>query len=228
MYNFIFKYNEYIKNIFESNVNDDLKIYNDFKNGYVIEGLIETQPLDKSIRILKKRFNDIEVFGGEAGEIVMIDLKKGLDYYQPLVNNLGYFISRKCINDKWYNYIDKISGFISGIVIEPKFDSIVDVPPILYHATLSKNNKSISKVGLIPRSNNKKTTHPDRIYFTKDPKIADILSKDLYKNETNPDISIWEINTDGLVIRLYKDINFEYGLYTLGNIPPNNLKLMHV
>jgi len=227
MYNFIFKYNEYIKNIFESNIDDDLRIYTEFKNGYIVEGLIETQPLDKSIRILKRRFNDIEVFESETGEIVMIDLKQDLNHYTPLINNLGYFISRKCINDKWYNYINQISGVISGIVIEAKFDSIVNVPPFLYHATLSKNNNSISKVGLIPRSNNKKTTHPDRIYVTKDLKIANILGKDLFKDVTSTDISIWEIDTNGLDMRLYKDINFiKYGFYTLSNIPPNNLKLI--
>ena len=160
MYNFVFKYNEYIDNIFESYISDDIKIYTEFKNGYIVEGLIETQPIDKSIKILKRRFNDIKVFQTENNEIVMIGLKKDLNHYIPLINNLGYFISRKCINDKWYNYIDNMEGFIYGVVIKPKFDSIVDVPPILYHVTLSKNNNSISKVGLIPRSNNKKKLIP--------------------------------------------------------------------
>lgn len=227
MYDFILKYNEYIENIFESSKNDDIEIYTEFKNKYIIEGLIHTQDIEKSIRIIQRKFTDIKVSKTQDIEILMDQLKLDLTDYLPIINNLGYFVSRKCINKVWYNYIDPIIGNISSIIIEPKFDLLSETPPILYHVTLSKNNKSISTIGLIPKSNNKKTTHPERIYFTKDFNVSIKLSKILYKDIPSSDISIWEINTNGLDIKLYEDINFKkYGFYILSNIPPTNLKLI--
>lgn len=228
-YNFIFNYNEYLKNVLNLNIYDDKKMFEEFNGVIITEGMIKTHPVDQSIRILKNRFDNITINKEKDGEIRINGLSKDIGHYLPLINNLGYFISLKCIDGEWYNYIDSISGFISGVVIEAKFDLKVEVPPVLYHTTLSKNNKNIYKVGLIPKSNNKKTTHPDRIYFTKDLKIANLFGKELQKDDQSIDISIWEINTNGLVMNLYSDVNMRnYGFYTLRNIPPNNLKLIHV
>jgi hypothetical protein len=56
---FLFEYNEYIKNI--ENSNNDEYIYNEilkrtkFNHLVILEGLIKTHPIDKSINIFKKK-----------------------------------------------------------------------------------------------------------------------------------------------------------------------------
>lgn len=58
----ILTYIEYIKNIEISSSEDDFKIYNDivknplFDNLILIEGLIKTHPIQKSINIIKNKF----------------------------------------------------------------------------------------------------------------------------------------------------------------------------
>ena len=56
-FSFIFDYMDYIDNIFEKKLIDDIEIYEQFEKNFIKEGLITSQPLDKTIRILKNRFN---------------------------------------------------------------------------------------------------------------------------------------------------------------------------
>ena len=119
-FSFIFDYMDYIDNIFEKKLIDDIEIYEQFEKNFIKEGLITSQPLDKTIRILKNRFNiKAEIMGDN--EIVLSELENPLDFYLPIINNLGYFISLKSSNGEWYNYSDKVDSKIDSVQIEAKY-----------------------------------------------------------------------------------------------------------
>lgn len=228
-FSFIFDYMDYIDNVFEKKDIDDLFIYEQFSKNFISEGLIKTQPAEKTVKIIKNRF-DVSIQIGDDGEIHIWDLKHKPEFYLPIINNLGYFIASNFIGGKWYNYTDNIvSGEVTDIIIEPKYDEIVEsLPDVLYHTTLCKNDDRISKVGLVPRSANKIASHPDRVYFTKDLDIAHRFGKYLeeYDDEGYGEYTIWKVNTKGLNFKLYSDVNFRgNGFYTTSNIPPQNLEI---
>ena len=172
---FLMDYNQYLKNIDMLSEKDDLSMYEKFnnyiKNGSFIltEGLLKTYPLEKSARIIKNRFPYLSVELEKDGELYisgnMIDLKN----YLPLFNNLGYFISSYTINGTdWLKDYDDSTKPIA-IFLEPKYDiEIINIPNILYHASPSKFRDKISKIGFIPKTGNKLSKHPDRIYLTDD------------------------------------------------------------
>ena len=64
---------------------DDIEIYEQFEKNFIKEGLITSQPLDKTIRILKNRFN-IKAEIMDDNEIVLSELEKPLDFYLPIIN----------------------------------------------------------------------------------------------------------------------------------------------
>jgi glycosyltransferase involved in cell wall biosynthesis len=91
-----------------------------------------------------------------------------LSKYVPLINNLGYFISSAFIGSDNISFTEKTIGDIKvdEIFIEPKYDYQVDIPKVLYHTSPLKFKEKILKSGLSPRSGNKLSNHPDRIYLT--------------------------------------------------------------
>jgi hypothetical protein len=57
LFKFLFEYNDYIENIENiENSDKDIYIYNQMVKVPIIEGLIFTHPVDKSVNILKMRF----------------------------------------------------------------------------------------------------------------------------------------------------------------------------
>ena len=91
---FLFEYNNYINNIYGLNNEDDLKIFNNFNKHSVnnkiilLEGLITTHPIDKSIKIIKKRFNNLNIEKQEDGEIYIENIN------DEIINQL--YISKIC------------------------------------------------------------------------------------------------------------------------------------
>lgn len=229
---FLMDYNQYLKNIDILSEKDDISMYENFKqhskNGYLVltEGLIKTYPLEKSINIIKKRFPNLIIEIEKDGEIYvegdMIELKN----YIPLFNNLGYFISTYTINgtDWIKDYDDNTKPL--AIYLEPKYDIEIDsIPNILYHASPLKFKEKILKIGFIPKTGNKISKHPDRIYLTDDLKTAIYFGENI-KKEQGDGYCIWKI--DGRCLsNLYSDINLRNnGYYTLGNISPIYFELI--
>lgn len=151
-FKFILEYNEYIKNIDNSNddSNDDLYIYNEIKKRTkfnrltLTEGLIKTYPIDKSISILKKRFPELEIELEEDGEIFIKGFTDILSKYLPIITNIGYFISKLTIDgNEWIIDYDNDTKPIA-IFIEPKYDYEVAIPNILFHASPLKFKDKIT------------------------------------------------------------------------------------
>lgn len=234
-FKFILEYKEYIDNI--ENSEKDNYIYNEilkrtkFGRLAIVEGLIHTHPSDKSMNILKKRFPELIVELESDGEIYIENQPaQKLEKYLPIITNLGYFISKLTIDgQEWikeYNDDTKPIAF----VLEAKYDYQVEIPDKLYHASPIKFKDKILKYGLTPKTGNKLSNHPERIYLTDDLNKA-INFGNYLKEEDNNDwykngYCIYSVKGIG-VSKLYSDVNFRKGgFYTLNNIKSENIKLI--
>jgi hypothetical protein len=162
------------------------------------------------------------------------------------INMMGWFPSMMKIislsgmeNDIQYNrdYLIKNMSFISkvNIIFESKFDIESNIPDKLYHLSIKEFEKSILKSGISPKSKSKVSYHDSRIYVCKTilgckSLIANM--KMIYNQQkwSNPKSKIddrwviYEIETNGLDIKLYTDSNYIGGYYILNNIPISNVK----
>ena len=238
----IHDYFEYIKIIESLSNKEDFNIYNNIindptlENLLINEGLIKTHPIQKSIDIIKKRFPNLNVKMEKDEEIkVKGDMSK-LEKYIPLFTNLGYFISAYINEDNTGDIIVNVYDTdTTGIILEPKYDiEIYPIPKILYHASMIRFKDKINRNGFVPKSGNKESIHPERIYLTDDLKIAigfgenlksiKIVDKD--KKDRNTGFCIYEIKGSGIE-KLYSDINLRnVGFYTDQNIAPEYCKLI--
>ena len=223
---FLLEYNDYINNIEHSN--SDLYIYNEiikrtkFGRLAIVEGLIFTHPSDKSKNILLRRFPELKIEIETEGEIYVENQPpQELKKYLPIITNLGYFISKLTINGKeWIKEFDEKTKPIA-FILEAKYDLEVLIPDKLYHCSPLKYKDKILKIGLIPKSNNKISNHPDRIYLT------DNIDKSIKFGEyLGDEFCIYEI--DGKCLsKLYSDVNLRNnGFYTLNNIQPKYIKIV--
>jgi hypothetical protein len=229
---FILDYNHYLDNIEKLSTIDDISMYEKFKcqskngNLTLTEGLIKTHPLKTSVDIIKRRFPGLIVEIEKDGEIYIEGDMLKLKNYFPLFNNLGYFISTYTING-----IDWIKDFDdntkpSALYLEPKYDiKVENIPKILYHASPLKYKNKILKIGFIPKTGNKLSKHPDRIYLTDNLNTAFYFGQNI-KKEQGDGFCLWEI-MGNCVHNLYSDINLRKGgYYTLGNISQTCFKLI--
>lgn len=227
---FILKYNEYISKIYESSNDDDLNIYNYSKEVY--EGILWTIEVNKAIDIIKRKFQELHLVKIEDLTSIYIEGSfEALSKYVPLFNNLGYFVSKYTTdNDFWDHKIVNEKDKPLALYLEPKFDAeIVNIPKVLYHATYYKKKNKILKGGLFPKSNNKKSMHPDRIYITDDIDVAKHFGAFLFKDSTYKDpYIIFKIDTtkvDNMI--MFRDVNLEAnGFYTVTNIKPEALSII--
>jgi hypothetical protein len=233
--NFLFEYNEYIKDI--ENSNKDEYIYNEilkrtkFNRLVILEGLIKTHPVDSSINILKRKFSELLISKEPDGEIYIENQPpKELKKYLPLITNLGYSISKFTIDgQEWLKDYDNDTKPIA-FVIEAKYDYEVEIPKILYHTSPIRFKDKILKYGLVPKTSNKLSKHPERVYLT-DSLDKSIMFGEYLKNDNTNEYyksgyCIYQINGESLS-KLYSDVNLrEGGFYTTDNISTNNLKLI--
>lgn len=233
------------------------------------EGLIKTYPGDLVLNDVLKSLkhmsincsgsfvdSKIKLTINNFNFIPLVKLKHLFDHIDTfIINRGGWFPSTMEITKlsgikRYLKYsfsdIIRIHDEIDSIRIdyESKFDKEEnDIPDKLYHLTIKEYQKKINKIGLIPRSKSKLSSHLDRVYVCKTYQdCIDLIPKMMFyysgekdeniyklgKNFFGKDITpiIYEIdNTNKIVDNLYFDINYgEKGYYTLSNIPPDKLK----
>jgi len=186
------------------------------------EGLIQSVPQDEVIKILSKNFDFLNI---EKTVVIRLSPKNGGDILpfipqiEPFINNLGWFISTKIISD---NNVKTV--FLNTIKIEPKYNTESNkIPDNLYHITDVKNLDKIKKMGIVPKSKNKISLHPSRIYLTYLDQTK-WLSK-IFKKNHQMDPIVIKIDTYHLYkdrkIKLYIDPRMQDAYYTYDNIPPD-------
>jgi hypothetical protein len=169
-----------------------------------------------------------------AGSVYDSNISKLL----KVMNTLGYFpsivkyeldnqleqYSRKYNSNNFRELIDEKEPTYLIFVFEPKFDPIITPPQYIYHITDVKFLDKIKSIGLKPKTLNKRSNHPERIYFSLNEKANNILWKNMkYHYENNSGILL-TIDTTKLDNTFYNDPNFkDSGIYTYGNIPPSSI-----
>jgi len=121
---------------------------------------------------------------------------------------------------KW-NFEENDYEIETCMIYERKFEKEYDGnPTTLYHVTSRDSVEKIKKQGLVPKSRNKKSIHPDRIYMVVNKEDFD--KTDLFDYLSQP--VILEIDNSNLKLKLHNDVNFDGAVYTTDNIPPQSIK----
>lgn len=193
------------------------------------------RPPDVIYRIIKRSSNAIHI------EFTTTPSKIQVDRLIQFINNLGWFIASyqtwwKLSSTK-YNYESFINAIeiddLYWIRIEAKYDlelNKYDLPD-LYHVSPEKFEQKIKAIGLIPKKEEKKSAHPERIYLTKTEEDAEALVNAFRKFHEGT-YNLYKIDIDKLRrknngIRFFNDPQYSTaGIYTLSNIPPDCLTLI--
>lgn len=249
-----------------------IKHFKDYVDS-INEGLIKTYPGDKVLKDILSSLKHIQILASGSFDDNKIKLTLHRFCFIPLnkirhlfdhidtfiVNRGGWFPSTmnmvKITNIQKlskYNFDDiiRIHDEIDSITIEyeSKFDiEEKNIPNTLYHLTIKEYCKKVNKIGLVPKSKSKLSSHLDRIYVCKThqdsldliPKMMLYytgeeddniykLGKKFFKKDITP--VIYEIdNSSNIIDKLYLDINYgESGYYTLNNITPDKLRIFDV
>lgn len=125
-------------------------------------------------------------------------------------------------NKDWFNIIfEKIRGSVA----KPKIT--------LFHVTPIERLDKIRKVGLTPRTNNKKSSHPERIYFSTSLSDARRIAPQLYAFENNKEnlsgtyvLLLVLLENLPSPIEFFNDPNFNRGVYTTDNIPAKYIRII--
>lgn len=194
------------------------------------EGLIMTHNIlkvnDFLNKYMSKKWN---VFIDENRGIIGFSPKtddKNIDYLSTYMNNMGYFLSSFYIgnNPLGPNYKDKDW---TSIKFEAKFDMERAVyGSYIYHVTGKKYLSKILKNGLIPKTKNKITGHPDRIYLTDKIESAKQIATIFKTGDFMAEPILLRISVWKLFIKYMTDQQFPDGFYTTQNIPPQNIEVL--
>lgn len=148
--------------------------------------------------------------------------------YIQLYNDFGknsFKFDEKWLDTKWNKIIIRFEAkYEDGL-----YKNDLEVPEFAYHLSQMKNLDKIIKNGLIPKSNNRKTSHPERIYFFYDiEKLNDILKSLKFNDELEGKKCIYCLFkvkfTDKNII--HTDPNYQFGFYTNDNISPKNVEVL--
>jgi hypothetical protein len=195
--------------------------------------------VDVFSRITKSKnikFNvDYEYNGNIFIELTDVNYED-IKFLFSLMGNLGYYVSEFKI-DVRRNFDEKElkSYFLLKekldltIFVEPHYDTeIKDIPDLLYHCTPEIYVEKILKEGLFPKSKNKISTHPPRIFLCSNlNKTISIAKQFKYRSSYECTWNILEIETKNITeLKIYSDPNYkkEGGVYTLNNIKPDFIK----
>lgn len=190
------------------------------------EGLIMTHDIKKVSNILKRyTYNKFDVFVDYDNWIISLEPTtedKEISGIIKFLNNMGYFVSSFIKNNKYLG--SNYTTDYDTVIFEAKYDKEFKTNGIvLYHVTERVNVPKILKIGFVPKSKNKLITHPERIYFAKTPNAAIEIYEIFKDGNYLKDPVVLKIDTNGLDNKFMLDRQFEGGIYTTDNIPPQNI-----
>ena len=220
------------------------------KKDIIYEGLIHSTSLTRTVDHLSQwsLIADTSEFKKSGDKILLMvgeqPTASEIDNLEKMLLRLGWFISTGSIitpnnkedtivyNSEFWKNIHK--NTLRVLQIEPKFVPELELyeHDTLYHVTSSQSVSKILKIGLCPRAKNKTSTHPDRVFLTKDEDDAVFLAEtfrklnDKYKNSTILEVDFTGACDNDTSIRLFQDVNFMFGVFTLSNIPPKYIKVI--
>jgi len=216
------------------------------------EDLIKTHPYETSVEILKRAdYKVIDDHDDVGKKIFVAEVGQSDAKFRKLIHNLGWFMSGMYIYNAYYESFEyrpytkqlhkklEDNDIVFAIILSAKYGEEVDIKsskfeysdyPYLYHATPRQYVDKIKKIGLTPKTKNKKAIHPDRVYFSKTielaqnliPQLAQFSEPDYKTNQA--DYAVLKIDSKKLPpdTKFYDDPDMSGGaVYILGNVPPN-------
>lgn len=213
------------------------------------EGLILTHDINSTLSIIFKYLDSINIkyiLNSKSKltfDITILNNQKEIfEWLISISNNMGYFPSQFKIElsngmaniIKDYNKINfnlpikSIKIIFEGKYEDGLYTNDIICPDILYHLTPSQNINSINNKGLYPKSKNRLSVHPDRIYLFPDKhNYIDLLNNlkisDKFNGISNTECSLIEIDTKFDKIVLHTDPNYNLGFFTYDHISPKNI-----
>jgi hypothetical protein len=216
----------------------------DFEPFEVTEGLIQSVEPAHFVRVFSRIINsknitfDIEYEDNGNIFIILNSVSKpDIDFIFSMIANLGYYVSdftystpikRKFDKEELFSYFIIHQKIDLTVYVEPYYDREIQIiPKLLYHCTPKIHLDKILKNGLYPKSKNKLSSHPPRVF------LCDNLNKTIslvkqFKYQSN--LGVWtilEIDTSKIKeFKIYIDPNYknEGGVYTMNNITPNAIR----
>ena len=207
-------------------MNLDKKIKTVLRENILQEGLIKSCNYLQLVKLLKNKFNkDIEITYMDYTCLVIsvVDSQK--------IEN----IEELCFLCGWYCAVKREYDNCIKLQIEAKFqedtmsveelNNIIPDIQYIYHLTPYYNLNKIIKYGLIPHSNNKEFSYPDRIYFTVDYKYIKTVASMLYvnlkpeKKTRNFVCLICDLKKINSKTKFSIDPNAKHSIFTMDNIP---------
>lgn len=212
----------------------------EYNNRLLYEGLISSVSRTNVITILKKILPTVKIIIQRYDFLdLSIQLRWPVQATQQLhdeithaLDRVGWYCSSILVNGQkvqgslQYDNLSPTS--IITYFLEPKYDvQIIDLPTKLYHITTINHLDKIKKIGLVPKNQNKLSTHPARVYAALTKSAAEEIMQLFADADASQEHIMLEINPHNLIrnTKWYWDMNFmdngkPLGIYTLSNIPP--------
>jgi len=210
------------------------------------EGLITTHDITKYSHIITNYLHQI-------GVEYSIDITDKFQFKLTIETNnvdlievinhdcytLGYFPSYYWIilDNKMKNGFKEISTLpINTKSVQIQYESKYDdglykndiiCPDKLYHLSKQENKDSILKKGIYPKSKNRLSVHPERIYLFEDVNNYEVLfNKMKFIDSEKNDYLLLEIDCSIDKLFLHTDPNYRLGYFTYDNINPKNIRIL--
>jgi len=219
---------------------------------FLPEGLMITHNIDTAVNMVRKWFPKLTVksAGDKSSFLVsgmenLEDVDSEYDGLIKMTNNLGWFPasmisipnnpelklttvmtlhrfdpikSKRWLDNKW----------LSHLSFEPKYDpqlSQDDIPNVGYHLSTTSKEEKILRLGLAPKSKQKVSSHPERIYLTDTEESSKDLLRSSAFRKNNTEFTLFRIDLKSFsqtrIARFFPDLNYvPHGFYTYENIPP--------
>ena len=181
-----------------------------------------------SIKIIDKLEFELTLDNVVEDVVEMINHKCYVLGYFPAY----YFIMKNGMKNG-FKKIPKLENIEKIIILyQSKYDdgiykNTLICPDKLYHLSRQENKKSIFKKGLYPKSKNRISVHPERIYLFDDINNYEDLLKSLkYSDTIKKDYILLEINCINDELILHIDPKYRLGFFTYDNINPKNIKII--
>lgn len=158
------------------------------------------------------------------------------DYFNQLVSDLGWFVSKVVISGK-----SSKSSFVR-VQFEKEETNTVNVPSKLYHVTLKDNLDSIMSDGIVPNTGEKRDfLYPERVFFFTE-RNEELFQRFLvnkfsyhmtpqqmtHTNIAVPPVAILEIDTTKLAenVNFYEDLDMPNAVWADQTIPSKAVEVV--
>lgn len=196
--------------------------WKEYLNNIIYQGYIKT---DSSTLRFGKRDKETSVI-----ELIIPNNTSDIDRITKFIEACGWYKATQEVVPQCKNG-DILLIFEKKYQIPLKNDG-VQVPNILYHITQKCYLEKIKERGLIPKSGNKLSKHPERIYFLTSKPREDILwkiAKQFFiRNDSNEYVErnvmvllTIDISKVKKKLKFFSDPNADECVYTYDNINPN-------